>query len=557
MFQFPTINNSGICRDPVVINHIEMAIWDTIGDFLDCSGWTAALCEAGVATSGIADYFLKASHLTRTRRAHQITALTLTKLRRQAWLNMMSLNAEMSFEKWREDMAKKSPTFMYWDLVLEFEILALIFVRAHRSNDFNLFVESLEALVPWFFALDHINYSRWIPIHICDMKSLPSAVNEDLAQFWVLQKTSHKFSCMPIDQGHEQNNKLVKGSGGAVGLFENPVALKRWMVAGPEQARLLTEFESQFMKEEDFETAQQHEQGLASQELFKKHANMLYETMSIMGNPFEDDIPELLVLDSHSCATADVIDTVRNIKAIGQSQYQDYVADVVVDRKSSIHKPIKKNRLPLFKRRSPKASSRNKQQIASLKSDCNLFSYLYIASKFRDGDLEDFFSHENHPWPSSLSEHGKIRLPSKKSDLLSQLDSGISEPSCNFDAKVFDGAAIVHMLPTKQATTFVEYGIKVFVPWTQQQLQNCNRIDVVWDRYVPQSLKESTREKRGTGTRRKVRGQTKLPTNFPNFLRDPMNKTELFEFLTEVVATCDYTAGKEVYITSGMSFNYY
>ena len=58
------------------------------------------------------------------------------------------------------------------------------------------------------------------------MKSLPSAVNEDLAQFWVLQKTSHKFSCMPIDQGHEQNNKLVKGSGGAVGLFENPVALE-------------------------------------------------------------------------------------------------------------------------------------------------------------------------------------------------------------------------------------------------------------------------------------------------------------------------------------------
>ena len=51
--------------------------------------------------------------------------------------------------------------------------------------------------------------------------------------------------------------------------------------AGPEQARLLTEFESQFMKEEDFETAQQHEQGLASQELFKEHANMLYESWAI------------------------------------------------------------------------------------------------------------------------------------------------------------------------------------------------------------------------------------------------------------------------------------
>lgn len=30
-----------------------------------------------------------------------------------------------------------------------------------------------------------------------------------------------------------------------------------------------------------------------------------------------------------------------------------------------------------------------------------------------------------------------------------------------------------------------------------------------------------------------------------------MNKTELFEFLTEVVATHDFTSAKEVYITSG------
>ena len=52
-------------------------------------------------------------------------------------------------------MAKNSSTFLYWDLVLEFEILALIFVCTHHSNDFNLFVESLEALAPWFYDLDH------------------------------------------------------------------------------------------------------------------------------------------------------------------------------------------------------------------------------------------------------------------------------------------------------------------------------------------------------------------------------------------------------------------
>ncbi len=49
--------------------------------------------------------------------------------------------------------------FFYWDLVLEYEILALLFIRAYRSNDFNLFIQSLEALVPWCFALDRTNYT--------------------------------------------------------------------------------------------------------------------------------------------------------------------------------------------------------------------------------------------------------------------------------------------------------------------------------------------------------------------------------------------------------------
>lgn len=47
--------------------HIEMALWSLLGDMLDGSGWTAALVEANVASSGVADSFLKVTHLTRTR----------------------------------------------------------------------------------------------------------------------------------------------------------------------------------------------------------------------------------------------------------------------------------------------------------------------------------------------------------------------------------------------------------------------------------------------------------------------------------------------------------
>ncbi len=54
---------------------------------------------------------------------------------------------------------------------------------------------------------------------------------------------------MPIDQAHEQNNVVVKGSGGAVGLTQNPSAFRKWLLAGPEQARLIHEFEQQFLND--------------------------------------------------------------------------------------------------------------------------------------------------------------------------------------------------------------------------------------------------------------------------------------------------------------------
>ena len=49
--------------------HIEMAMWNTVGDFLESSGWEAALTQAGTASSGIVASFLKASRLTKTRYA--------------------------------------------------------------------------------------------------------------------------------------------------------------------------------------------------------------------------------------------------------------------------------------------------------------------------------------------------------------------------------------------------------------------------------------------------------------------------------------------------------
>ncbi|KAK3870056.1 hypothetical protein Pcinc_024673 [Petrolisthes cinctipes] len=47
--------------------HTEMVLWNTLGDVLVGCGWTTALTEAGVASPGTANSYLKAPHLTRTK----------------------------------------------------------------------------------------------------------------------------------------------------------------------------------------------------------------------------------------------------------------------------------------------------------------------------------------------------------------------------------------------------------------------------------------------------------------------------------------------------------
>ena len=50
------------------------------------------------------------------------------------------------------------------------------------------------------------------------------------------------FSALTIYQCHELVNELIKGDGDAVWLTENPQAIGRWMVAGPEISYVILEF---------------------------------------------------------------------------------------------------------------------------------------------------------------------------------------------------------------------------------------------------------------------------------------------------------------------------
>lgn len=63
----------------------KKACGQPFGNILEGCGWTDALTDSEVATSGLANSFLNVSHITRTWHMHQVTAMALAKLQQQAF----------------------------------------------------------------------------------------------------------------------------------------------------------------------------------------------------------------------------------------------------------------------------------------------------------------------------------------------------------------------------------------------------------------------------------------------------------------------------------------
>ena len=118
----------------------------------------------------------------------------------------------------------------------------------------------------------------------------------------------------------------------------------------------------------------------------------------------------------------------------------------------SIHDTVPKNNLTQFKSGQRKASSKSKAKISSIKSDLDLFSRLYISCQAREGDIDAFLEHENHAWPPSFAENNLMHH-GNKTDLLKCLEPLAPHPQTTpgVDAKIFDGAALVHKLEPKDA----------------------------------------------------------------------------------------------------------
>ncbi|KAG1652389.1 hypothetical protein GQR58_026331 [Nymphon striatum] len=221
---------------------------------------------------------------------------------------------------------------------------------------------------------------------------------------------------------------------------------------------------------------------------------------------FFEICPELITLGTGECASDSAIDQLRILESTVKQQYSTVVQEVLIDSSRSIHVPLKKSFLHVFKEKKHRQATENKSTLE------------------------------------------------KKSDILKYLQNStptVIAPPNSFDCTIFDGAAVMHALqPNMSTITFDEYANKIFVPYLRHQLKVSNAIHVVWDTYLEDRLKETTREKRGAGVRTKVSAEISIP-NWKTFLRHSKNKTTLFSFFSKKVFESEFAHPGVVFITYG------
>ena len=212
--------------------HIKKSSLKLIGDVLRDSEWSRLLAQAGIFTPGVFDKLTFISYTKRTRRSHQITLAALHILKTKAFESREDKTVD--FETWVNRMLQSSgvSNVFYRNLVQELEANVLIFIKSIRIRNWKMYVKSLKAFCPCFFALNHHLYARWASVHIRDIEVLQESSSDLIEEFdrgnFVVTKSRNRFSAIAVDQNHEQCNATLKGRGGTIGMFQKDEALRRW-----------------------------------------------------------------------------------------------------------------------------------------------------------------------------------------------------------------------------------------------------------------------------------------------------------------------------------------
>ena len=444
---------------------------------------------------------------------------------------------------------------------IEIVHLLLAFIRAAREGKWQLHLDCVAAMLPYMFAYDRTNYSRYLTVYWAEMIWLETTHPEAYAllnsvEFAVQRSSNSKFAQVAVDMAIEQTvNKDTKTSGGIIGFSLKPCAVERWFVTAHERAAIM----HSCMGLAGMGNSRPSKQSKKDRERDEVAVVKVLETLGEMVNPCFSSY-ELVSLATGICAPAVVKQQLTAID-IGTFAMEDFVTTRLMEDSKNVFDPIPGNKLAGFGSLSKKVVRTVNKRAIVLKADKNLFARLAIVAQIRNLDMRNVLTYSLRPVSWALANPDGSLTKTMKSKVMHLLEE--NTPSLESvpagAAVLIDGMALLQCLSSILAT-FGELAEKVFKQVTRSLRAGGSRVDFVTDQYPEISINGGERQRRAdarSGPLRTnvTRSNQPTPKQWKRFLTSGENKASLVQFFVKEWCGADYTKNIHgtLYVSHGNS----
>ena len=389
----------------------------------------------------------------------------------------------------------------------------MMFIRATRTANWKMHLQSLSQLVKYFFALDFQNYARMTPVYLASMKKLQTHDTEtwtylDEGNFgcWT---SDIPFVCLGGDHAMEQGIRGFKTTGGPSHMTSDHDAMNVYFKSAPAMARTVTDFKQTYHIKKKDERDLHYELTGGSNRVLCSNVRLMVEAMNEMDVTFnESDVV-------HNVMSRCVLENdhgLLNICELGRAAEDTFVTERILGDEP-VWSPMKKLKLYLFRDSVKAVKVKVAKGFVIMKEERGIMTKWMIASKNRpEIDLQAIIArHEFTVVPRALCSADGMPHPCKdKYLLLSTLEEHVgyqvtppAKPPAKASYIIIDAMAIVNKisieLPQNKINTVQDFGDH-FVKRVAGESRGFEHVLLVFDRYdFPMSLKAMTRDQRTNG----------------------------------------------------------
>ena len=241
--------------------HMELAMFGAIGKYIAESGAEHLLHETHVIEIGSLNGYFHGENYNRWKQSHQLLALALDIKYFQAFLTSKE-NPDVYNDQIEKICKEQNPSenpddaqellhdyksfiektkakghgqkAKFWIEYVEMMKFSHLFTRSVRVGDLDLFIYCLPKLTNYFFALNRINYARWLVRYHNNLLKLsnthPDVIQDFKNSLFAIKRTNKSFSRSPFDLTLEQtiNADAACQRRGIIALTDSISARQRW-----------------------------------------------------------------------------------------------------------------------------------------------------------------------------------------------------------------------------------------------------------------------------------------------------------------------------------------